>query len=101
MGSPDSDDMADDNERPQHQVKITTPFQLGVYPVTQDEYEKVVGGNPSCYKGDGRRPVENVSWFDAINFCNKLSKRESIELTHPISKQIAQVLRIHLLSYRG
>ena len=46
MGSPD----ARDNEKPQHQVKLTKPFELGVYEVTQQQYEKVMGDNPSGSK---------------------------------------------------
>jgi formylglycine-generating enzyme required for sulfatase activity len=66
-------------ESPQPRVEITKPFYLGVYEVTQAEYEQVVGSNPSGYKGDVRQPVENVSWFDAVAFCNRLSERERIQ----------------------
>jgi formylglycine-generating enzyme required for sulfatase activity len=84
MGSPDSDNGALDNgaldyEKPQHRVEITTPFCLGVYPVTQEEYEKVVGTNPSHFKGEAKRPVEKVTWFDAVEFCNRLSEQEDLE----------------------
>jgi formylglycine-generating enzyme required for sulfatase activity len=76
MGSPDSDEIALDREKPQHQVKITRPFYLGVYLVTHADYEKVMGDNPSRFKGHRRRPVEQVSWFDAVAFCNQLSDLE-------------------------
>jgi formylglycine-generating enzyme required for sulfatase activity len=78
MGSPNSDETAEDSEKPQHPVEITKPFYLSVYEVTQAEYEQVVGSNPSHFKGDMRQPVENVSWFDAVAFCNRLSERERI-----------------------
>lgn len=65
-------------EGPRHHVKITEPFYLAVYEVTQAEYENVVGSNPSHSKGDVRQPVEQVSWFDAVAFCNRLSEREQI-----------------------
>jgi formylglycine-generating enzyme required for sulfatase activity len=78
MGSLDSDSDANDNEKPQHLVKITKPFYLSVYEVTQQQYEQVMGANPSHFKGDDGRPVEQVSWFDAIDFCNRLSEREGL-----------------------
>jgi formylglycine-generating enzyme required for sulfatase activity len=76
MGSPDSDKDAYPDEKPQHRVRITRPFYLGVYPVTQAEYERVMGGNPSYFTGDANRPVEQVSWDDAVEFCRKLSEKE-------------------------
>ncbi len=74
MGSPDSDETAHPNEKPQHRVKITEPFSLGVYAVTQEEYERVMGTNPSKFKNvGGRVPVEDVSWEEAQDFCRRLS----------------------------
>ncbi len=85
MGSPkDEKDRLPDEE--QHEVSITKPFYLGVYVVTQAEYEKVMGNNPSYFsaKGGGKAsvkdmdtgqfPVEQVSWDDAVAFCKKLSE---------------------------
>ncbi|MEN6495173.1 MAG: formylglycine-generating enzyme family protein, partial [Thermoguttaceae bacterium] len=72
-------------EAPRHRVKITRPFYLGAYEVTQAEYQQVIGRNPSAFsaggqqkaavegKDTGRHPVENVSWEDAMEFCRKLS----------------------------
>jgi formylglycine-generating enzyme required for sulfatase activity len=66
-------------------VTITRPFYLGVYEVTQEEYEKVMGENPSFFSAQGlgkakvegldtkRFPVEMVSWKDAVKFCEKTS----------------------------
>jgi formylglycine-generating enzyme required for sulfatase activity len=62
------------NEQPQHRVKITKPFYMGVYVVTQAQYEAVTGLNPSHFKGE-RNPVECVSWNDALEFCKKLSEK--------------------------
>lgn len=74
MGSP-----SDDKERGagefQHEVEITKGFWLGKYEVSQEEYEKVMGTNPSNSKGP-KLPVENVSWDDAMEFCRKLSEKE-------------------------
>ncbi|NQV27867.1 MAG: SUMF1/EgtB/PvdO family nonheme iron enzyme [Rhodopirellula sp.] len=77
MGSPDSDAFYDKREKPQHHVRITKSFYLGVYPVTQHEYELIMQQNPSEFKGDPQRPVERVSWDDATEFCRKLSEQEN------------------------
>ncbi len=76
MGSPDGDSDAHRDEKPQHLVRITKPFYLGVTEVTQQQYERVMGQNPSWFKGDPQRPVEMVSWEDAVAFCGKLSQKE-------------------------
>ena len=73
MGSPDSDNEAGSDEKPQHRVRITKPFYLGVYEVTQAQYQKVVGSNPSHFKGESL-PVETVSCKDAVAFCKLLSE---------------------------
>src|SRR5947209_5467446 len=52
MGSPDGE--GDEDERPQHEVEITRPFLLGACPVTQEEYERVMGINPSWFCASGR-----------------------------------------------
>lgn len=61
------------NEKPVHQVILTKPFEMGIYEVTQQQYEKVIGTNPSEFKGP-KNPVESVSWNDAVEFCLKLSE---------------------------
>ena len=80
MGARDGEDKASDDEKPRHRVQITRGFLLGRDEVTQGEFEMVMGFNPSDL-GSGnaernRLPVEIVSWYDAIAFCNKLSERE-------------------------
>ena len=60
-------------EKPAHQVTLTKPFYIGVYEVTQEQYEKVMGNNLSKFKGP-QRPEERVSWEDAVAFCKKLSE---------------------------
>ncbi|MDR1534859.1 MAG: formylglycine-generating enzyme family protein [Planctomycetota bacterium] len=70
MGSPASEG-GRGNDEIQHRVTLTKPFYLGIYEVTQKQWQAVMGTNPSRFKGD-RRPVENVSWNDANEFCKKL-----------------------------
>ena len=61
-----------------HEVRISRGFWLGKYEVTQREWEAVMGTNPSRFSDCGPRcPVENVSWFDAEEFIQKLNERES------------------------
>ena len=55
------------------EVTISNPYYLGVFEVTQDEFLRVMGNNPSKFKG-ARNPVEKVSWDDAVSFCKKLSE---------------------------
>jgi len=76
MGSPDSDKDADANEKPQHRVRITKPFYLGKYLVTQEQWESVMGSNPSQFKGP-KNPVENVSWEDCQTFLGKLNAKSA------------------------
>jgi formylglycine-generating enzyme required for sulfatase activity len=56
-----------------HQVNLK-PFLMGKYPITQRQYQAIMGNNPSYFTGDLDRPVETVTWHDAIDFCKKLSK---------------------------
>jgi len=78
MGSPDDEESRTDDEGPRHRVTITKPFHLGIYPVTQAEFERVTGGNPSAFGkkngGGPSHPVEQISWNDAAEFCRRLSE---------------------------
>jgi formylglycine-generating enzyme required for sulfatase activity len=85
MGSPDSDPGARGDEKPQHRVRITRPFYLSTSEVTQGEYQRVMGTNPSFFSSTGpgkdrvagldtaRLPVEQARWHDAVDFCRRLS----------------------------
>jgi eukaryotic-like serine/threonine-protein kinase len=66
-----------DDEQPQHVVTITQPIFLSIHPVTQGQYQAVMGRNPNHFKGVDERPVESVSWFDGVDFCNRLSELEN------------------------
>lgn len=77
MGAVSGDTMAEEDEKCQHNVILTQPFWVADSPVTQMLYRSVLGKNPSRFKNEDS-PVEMVSWFDAIQFCNALSLRESL-----------------------
>ena len=95
MGSPETELGPNSYDRPQHTVEISRSFYMGVYEVTQDEYQQVMGINPSYFKivpgqdasgipwfrrvpgqDTSRFPVDSVSWFDAVVFCNSLSVKD-------------------------
>ena len=71
MGSP-SDEYDRDFDELQHYVTVSS-FYLGVYQVTQKEYQNIIRKNPSDFTGDNL-PVDNVSWYNALEYCNRLSK---------------------------
>ena len=73
MGSPSTERDRDNDEGPVHRIKISRPFYMGKYEVTQQQYYVVAKSKPSKFKQEGR-PVENVSWDQAERFCRKLSK---------------------------
>jgi formylglycine-generating enzyme required for sulfatase activity len=73
-----------ESEKPLHTIKVK-PFQIGVYPVTQALWAKVSSKNSSKYKGISR-PVESISWFDAVWFCNMLSKKSGLEPCYVLTK---------------
>ena len=62
-----------DAEKPAHEVRLTKGFWMGVTPVTQAQWEAVLGNNPSYFKGP-QLPVEQVSWEDAVEYCDRLSE---------------------------
>ncbi len=95
MGSPEEEG-GEPSERPRREVEVRRPFYLGRFPVTQDEYERVMGTNPSWFRAGGRGagardgvedttrfPVESVSWHDAREFCRRLSRSEGREYRLP------------------
>jgi formylglycine-generating enzyme required for sulfatase activity/tRNA A-37 threonylcarbamoyl transferase component Bud32 len=103
MGSPDDDKVAESDEKPRRGVRISRPFYLGVYEVTQAQYHAVTGQNPSYFSSTGagksaiagqstdQHPVETVSWLDAVRFCNTLSERESLRPFYQIDGDDVQV----------
>jgi len=78
MGSPDLDDTAYVWEKPQHKVRITEPFYIGVYEVTQAQWDRVLGQRTwDPWMGVGADyPASHISWDDAMEFCRKLTDQE-------------------------
>jgi formylglycine-generating enzyme required for sulfatase activity len=81
MGSPASEKGRTQDESPQHQVNVPA-FSMGKYVVTQEQYQQIIGKNPSSFKG-AKRPVEQVSWKNAVDFCLKLSQQTGREYRLP------------------
>lgn len=81
MGSPESE-MQRESDETQHEVTVSD-FYIGRYEVTQAEYENIMGENPSNFSGENL-PVENVTWYDAIEYCNKLSEKEGLTPVYTI-----------------
>lgn len=85
MGCPPLDQECPNWEKPQHRVKITSPFNMGMYEVTQGQWKAVMGENPAFFSGDNCKaadgcdnyPVENVSWNDIQEFIKKLNAMPS------------------------
>ncbi|MCC5897353.1 MAG: formylglycine-generating enzyme family protein [Phormidium sp. BM_Day4_Bin.17] len=90
MGSPDDEPENRRSEKPQHEVEVS-PFYLGKYPVTQAQWrvvaalpqvERALSPDPSRFKG-ANRPVERVSWDDAVEFCRRLSQQSGRDYRLP------------------
>lgn len=75
MGSPKEEKKRDDDET-QHKVTLTKGFYMGVYAVTQEQWQDVMGNNPSYFKGEKNLPLESVSWDGCQTFIKKLREKE-------------------------
>ncbi|MBO1044108.1 formylglycine-generating enzyme family protein [Aphanizomenon flos-aquae UKL13-PB] len=83
MGSPASEKGRTQDESPQHQVNVPA-FSMGKFVVTQEQYQQIMGNNPSHFTEKGaKRPVEQVSWNNAVEFCQKLSEKTGREYRLP------------------
>jgi len=83
MGSPNSEPQRGDYEGPQRQVTVSA-FYMGKNQVTQGEYEELMGSNPSNFR-EPNLPVERVTWFDAVEYCNKRSQKDGLTPAYAIS----------------
>lgn len=84
MGSPDSEPWRSEDEL-QHTVTVSN-FYMSKYELTQKEYEDVTGNNPSNFSGENL-PVENISWLDAVAYCNARSEKEGLNPVYTIDEQ--------------
>ncbi|MDZ8239968.1 MAG: SUMF1/EgtB/PvdO family nonheme iron enzyme [Nostoc sp. ChiQUE01a] len=81
MGSPPDENGRTNSEEPQQIVNVPA-FFMGKFEVTQEQYQQIMGSNPSRFQG-AKRPVEKVSWNDAVEFCKKLSQKTGHEYRLP------------------
>ncbi len=77
MGSAAGDEDADEDEQPRHQVTLS-PFWMAKVPVTREFYQEVTGTSPGTHGEGANLPINNVSWIDAIRFCNRWSELEGL-----------------------
>lgn len=76
-------------EKPLTIVNLTYAFELSDHEVTQEEFETLLGFNPVEANNQGaQKPVVNVSWYDAVLYCNALSKKEGLDTVYQYSTQI-------------
>lgn len=87
MGSP-SDEFERQRDEAQHRVTVSD-FLLASTEVSQALYKQVMGENPSAHAGDNL-PVENITWFDAVRFCNALSRLSGLEEAYVIEEKNGQ-----------
>ena len=85
MGCPAKESKDSKDQQPRHWVTLSS-FCMGKYPITQAQWEIIMGNNPAHFKGKNR-PVESVSWYDCLAFCDTLSQRIGIEFTLPSESQ--------------
>ncbi len=67
------------DEKPVHTVSIQRQYFMSKYLITQKQYKELIGSNPSVFSGNDNNPVEAVNWFEAVQFCNLLSKKEGLQ----------------------
>lgn len=84
MGSPESEAWRSADET-QHRVTVSD-FYMSKFELTQKEYEEITGSNPSNFSGENL-PVENISWLDAVAYCNERSERENLTPAYTIDGQ--------------
>ncbi|GCL43954.1 bifunctional serine/threonine-protein kinase/formylglycine-generating enzyme family protein [Dolichospermum planctonicum] len=92
MGSPENEEGRYDDESPQHQVNVPS-FFIGKYPLTQAQYEAIMGNNPAYFTGNNR-PVEQVSWNNAVAFCQELSQKTGKNYKLPSEAQWEYACRV-------
>ena len=89
MGSPDSDDLTQNSEKPQHEVTVSD-FYISRYPITRQLYREIVKEAPEEWandEDDQQLPANYVTWFDAVKFCNALSEQVGLQACYRIDGQ--------------
>ncbi len=81
MGSPESESWRETDEL-LHTVTVND-FYISKYELSQKEYSEITGTNPSGFKGDNL-PVESVTWYDAVEYCNALSRSQGLQPAYRI-----------------
>ncbi len=98
MGSPD--DLGWPEESPQHTVQITRGFRISNHEVTQPQYRAVVTGDSRTLNDPDPLPMNEVSWFDAIDFCNMLSIKEHRAPYYQVTRQ-GDTVRVTIIRVDG
>jgi formylglycine-generating enzyme required for sulfatase activity len=93
MGSPVTEVGRDPADERSHPVRLTRSFLAGAHEVTQAEWFAIMGWNDSAFPG-GDRPVERITWFDALEFCNRMSARDSLTAVYDIGGRSTEGSRI-------
>lgn len=99
MGSPKTE-VGRDTDEDLHRIQITVRFALSITEVTQAQYEAVMTANPSSHKGRNN-PVDSVTWFEAVKYCNGLSETEGLETCYEIEgKTVLWPRKLYCKGYR-
>ncbi len=93
MGSPETEKGRSTDEGPQHEVTISKAFYMGIYPVTQEQYQQIMGGNPSVAPNGPDYPVDGVRWEMAVAFCKKASEQTGRNVRLPTESEFEYATR--------
>ncbi len=91
-----TDQDADENGKHKHKILINADFWMGETQVTQTLWQEVMGGNPSYSKVIGELPIERVTWYDCLVFCNRLSKMTGYQQCYQLSNYVTSYEDNHL-----
>jgi hypothetical protein len=114
MGASKEEPESYDDERPQHLVTLQA-FSMGRYPITQEQWQTIMGDNPSNFKDNLTNPVDSITWDNAQEFCKKLSKKTGKTYRLPTEAEweyacragtttpfhFGETISTHLANYRG
>ena len=95
MGSPKEEKERDANET-QHKVTLTKGFYMGVHLVTQEQWEEIMGRNPSHFKGEKNLPVESITFYDCQKFIKNLREKDHKKYRLPTGAEWEYVCRAEI-----